>query len=185
MKKKIALLFVVCATMSVSAQVYVGGTAGLWRNNKDDLGLTVFSVAPEVGYNLDEKWAVGAEVGYGYVKAQSEKLNVLHLEKLNVLHFSPYARYTCYETGIVRLFLDGGLGIASVKVNGASDRENGFEIGVKPGVAIKLTDKFSLIAKVGFLGYRDDYAASEEYASQGFGFNLSGTDLKFGFQVNF
>ena len=182
MKKKIALLlFVVCATMSVSAQVYVGGTAGFWRNDKDDLGLTAFSVAPEVGYNLDEKWAIGAELGYGYVKAQSEKLNVLH--------FSPYARYTCYETGIVRLFLDGGLGIASVKVNGASDRENGFEIGVKPGVAIKLTDKFSLIAKVGFLGYRDDYGTGigtgEVYASQGFGFNLSGTDLKFGFQVNF
>jgi long-subunit fatty acid transport protein len=185
MKKKIVLLlFVVCATMSVSAQVYVGGTAGLWRNNKDDLGLTVFSVAPEVGYNLDEKWAIGAELGYGYAKVQSQKFNA------NVLHFSPYARYTCYEAGIVRLFLDGGLGIASVKVNGVSDRENGFEIGVKPGVAIKLTDKFSLIAKVGFLGYRDDYGTGigtgeEVYDSQGFGFNLSGTDLKFGFQVNF
>jgi hypothetical protein len=173
MRKIILLLFAVCATMSVSAQVYVGGTAGFWRN--DNNKETIFALAPEIGYNLNEKWAVGAELGYGYAKVQSGKLNNLFI--------SPYARYTYCETGIVRLFLDGCLGIASTKVDN-SDRKAGFEIGIKPGVAIKLTDKFSLITKVGFLGYRDDYATSPDDI-QGFGLALSGADLKFGFQINF
>ena len=42
---------------SVKAQVYVGGTVGLWHN--DDLDANFFKLEPEVGYNLSEKWAGG------------------------------------------------------------------------------------------------------------------------------
>lgn len=177
------LLFVVCAAMSVSAQVYVGGTAGFWRNDKDDADATSFVIAPELGYNLNEKWAIGAEFGYGYAKGTEDMIE----SKFNAFFINPYARYTYCETGIIRLFLDGGFGIASTKF-GDADRETGFEIGIKPGVAIKLNDKFSFITKVGFLGYRDDYSTGDGFystATQGFGFSLSGADLRIGFQVNF
>lgn len=113
----------------------------------------------------------------GYVHYKSEAAG-----KRNAFFIAPYARYTYCETGIVRLFLDGGFGIASSKI-GDADRETGFEIGIKPGVAIKLNDTFSLITKVGFLGYRDDYYVNEE--GNGFGLGLSGADVRFGFQVNF
>lgn len=178
MKKIILLLFVACATISVNAQVYVGGTAGFWRSDKDDSEVTAFTISPEIGYNLSEKWAIGAELGYEYAKVEGLKNDILFI--------NPYARYTYCETGIVRLFLDGGFGIASGKVNGG-DSETGFEIGIKPGVAIKLNDKFSLITKIGFLGYRDDYGTDGGYyeTTNGFGFNLSGTDLRLGFQFNF
>lgn len=177
MKKIVLLLlFVACAAISMNAQVYVGGTAGFWRNDKDDADETSFTIAPEIGYNLSEKWAIGAEFGYTYAKDPSVKENTAFI--------APYARYTYCETGIVRLFLDGGVGFASTKFD--DKRTNGYEIGIKPGVAIKLNDKFSLITKVGFLGYRDDYY-TPGFADEnsGFGFNLSGTDVRFGFQVNF
>ena len=176
MKKIVMLLFVVCAAMTVSAQVYMGGTAGFWRNDKDDADETKFAIVPEIGYNFSDKWAIGGELGYRYTKKPSFKNNTFFV--------APYARYTYCETGIVRLFLDGGFGIASTKIDGG-DRETGFEIGIKPGVAIKLNDTFSLITKVGFLGYRDDYDVNEEGKGNGFGLGLSGADIRFGFQVNF
>lgn len=43
--------------IAASAQVYVGGQVGLWRNTDDNH--SKFSIAPEVGYNLSDKWAVG------------------------------------------------------------------------------------------------------------------------------
>lgn len=73
-----------------------------------------------------------------------------------LLVLAPYVRYSYYENKVVRLFLDGGIGISSVKYGDNS--EGGFELGIKPGLAIKLNNHFSLVAKCGFLGYRDDYA---------------------------
>ena len=177
MKKIVLLLFVVCAAISVNAQVYVGGTAGFWRNNDDDSKVTAYSVLPEVGYELNDKWAVGAEFGYAHIKVGDNS-------KRNVFGIAPYARYTYCETGIVRLFLDGSLGVSSYKI-GDADRETGFEVGLRPGIALKLTDKFSLIAKVGFVGYRDDYGFANAGFDSGFGLGLSGDDLQFGFQVKF
>ena len=59
--KKIGLfLFVVLATLSVKAQVYMGGEISLWHN--DDAYATTFALSPDVGYNLSEKWAVGVVI---------------------------------------------------------------------------------------------------------------------------
>ena len=54
MKKIVFFLFATMLVASVKAQVYVGGTVGLWHN--DDLDATFFKLEPEVGYNLSEKW---------------------------------------------------------------------------------------------------------------------------------
>ncbi|NDV60752.1 outer membrane beta-barrel protein [Bacteroides sp. 519] len=174
MKKIILLLFVVCAAMTVNAQLYVGGSLGFW--NDDDADVTSYSIIPEVGYNLNQKWSIGAELGYTHLEASSE---------IDVFSIAPYARLSCYETGIVRLFLDGGFGFASYKLNDA-DSETGFEIGIKPGIAVKLNDKFSLVSKFGFLGYRDQYmTAAGKDAGNGFGLDFSPSSITFGLQVTF
>ena len=84
------------------------------------------------------------------------------------------------ENKVVRLFIDGGLGFSTQKVKGL-DSVNGFEIGFKPGIAIKLNDKFSVLAKCGFLGYRDDYMDTES----GYGFGFTSEDLSVGFHYEF
>ena len=48
-------------------------------------------------------------------------------------------------------------------------------------MSIKLNDKFSVLAKCGFLGYRDDYMN----AGSGYGFNFTSEDLSFGFHYEF
>jgi hypothetical protein len=64
MKKFILVLAAAVIAVSASAQVYVGGSASVGRNT--DANITNFSIYPEIGYNLNNQWAIAASVGYGY-----------------------------------------------------------------------------------------------------------------------
>lgn len=171
MKKILVLVFVIVAALSVNAQVYVGGSAGLWHN--DDLDHTSFNIAPEVGYNFNENMAVGAALGF-------VRDNQALLGKYKAFYLAPYFRYSFYENKVIRLFADAGIGLSTLKVK-HMDSESGFEIGLRPGLAIKLGENFSLVSKIGFVGYRDDYALG----GNGYGFNLSGEDITFGLYYTF
>lgn len=131
------------AAITASAQegIYLGGGISLWRNN--DVDKTSFSITPDVGYNLSEKWAVGVELAYAHKGYDGEDAI-----STNAFALAPYARYSFYENKIVRLFLDMGFGFSTYKEKHV-DSVNGFEIGVKPGLAVKLNDNFSFITKVG------------------------------------
>ena len=115
------------AIISADAQVYVGGSFNLTHDKNADV--TNFSIAPEVGYNLNENWAIAAEIGYTHFKSDENKANAFN--------FAPYARFSFFEKGIVRLFLDGGVGISTYKRE-SYDSVNGFEIGIKPGIALEI-----------------------------------------------
>lgn len=153
---------------------YLGGGISLWRNN--DVDKTSFSITPDVGYNLSEKWAVGVELAYAHKGYDGEDAI-----STNAFALAPYARYSFYENKIVRLFLDMGFGFSTYKEKHV-DSVNGFEIGVKPGLAVKLNDNFSFITKVGFAGYRDDYYRGEE---NGFGVGLDGENISIGIEYEF
>ena len=63
------MVVVMLATIAVKAQdIYVGGSLNVWRNSTGNT--TSFKVAPEIGYNFNETWALGAELNYSheYVK---------------------------------------------------------------------------------------------------------------------
>ena len=65
MKKGILLVVVMLATIAVKAQdIYVGGSLNVWRNSTGNT--TSFKVAPEIGYNFNETWALGAELDYSH-----------------------------------------------------------------------------------------------------------------------
>lgn len=170
MKKIVIILFVAMTALSMKAQVYVGGTVGLWHD--DDADATVFALSPEVGYNLSERWAIGGVLTFIHKNNNDIKKTGFAL--------APYARYSYYENKIVRLFVDGGFGFSTYKIK-EMDAVNGFEIGFKPGIAVKLNEHFSLVAKCGFLGYRDDYMSGDN----GYGFNFTSEDLSFGFHYEF
>ena len=156
MKKLIFTLVVAfMAIISADAQVYVGGSFNL-----------------EVGYNLNKTWAIAAEIGYTHFKKDEAKANAFS--------FAPYARFSFFEKGIVRLFLDGGVGISTYKEEGY-DNVNGFEVGIKPGIALEICKNLTFVTKYGFAGYRDDY----KYANSTSGISLSSEDLTFGFHYEF
>ncbi len=70
MKKGLLLVVVMLATIAVKAQdIYVGGSLNVWRNSTGNT--TSFKVAPEVGYNFNETWALGAELDYSQITSLS------------------------------------------------------------------------------------------------------------------
>ena len=177
MKKGLLLVVVMLATIAVKAQdIYVGGSLNVWRNSTGNT--TSFKVAPEVGYNFNERWALGAELAYGHEYAN--KVSV------NSFDFAPYIRFSYYKSGIVRLFLDGTASIGFDKVKDGDTSKRG-QVGLRPGIAVKLNDHFSFIAKYGFLGYRRNMDYDEDYApiKHSFGLNLTSEDLSIGFHYAF
>lgn len=179
MKKLFLSLIVAIVTVSASAQVYVGGEAGLWRNW--DENETQFTLAPEIGYELSDKWSIGTFIGYVHDYNDGVKVNGFLI--------NPYARYTFAKTGIVSFFLDGGFDFATrkAKYDGhSSDALNSWGIGIKPGIKVSVAKNLDFIAHAGFLGYRDhDDDLKLGTYDKGFGFSLHSSDLQFGFVYKF
>ena len=141
MKKGLLLIVVMVAAIAVKAQdIYVGGSFNVWRNSTGNT--TSFKVAPEIGYNFNETWALGAELDYSHDYNGSLSTNAFSV--------APYIR----KAG---------------------------QIGFRPGIAVKLNDHFSFIAKYGFLGYRRNVNTPGD----SFGLKLTSEDLSIGFHYAF
>lgn len=184
MKKLFAMAIVALASAfgAQAENLYVGGEVGFMHDG--DKNTNALSILPEIGYNLNSHWAVGTTIGWQYTHFCGRDLST------NLFRFNPYARYTFFRSSnnLVNLFVDGtvgvGLGWTSYK-DDDTDAACVWEIGLKPGIAINLTDKFSIVAHVGMLGYQGvNDAAKPAYHSKG-GLDLSGNNLSFGFYYNF
>lgn len=101
---------------------------------------------------------------------------------LNTFTIAPYARYFFLNSDVVRLFADGGFGFSTSKTKG-NDALNSWNIGIKPGIAIKLSDHFCLVAKYGFLGYSKK--ENHGYESENVGIDFDTDELNFGFHYIF
>lgn len=166
------------AAVSVNAQVYVGGGLGFTSTSYDGESTTAFKFIPEVGYTLDESWALGIAFGY----AEEGKDNT----KVKTVAVNPYARYTFAHFDKVNLFLDGGFEFANIDSKAAGYKTNLFGIGVKPGVAINLNDNLSFVSHFGFLGYqtsKPDYDNAK--STSVFGLEFDQSNLTFSLYYNF
>ena len=184
MKKIFAVALVAMMTMTANAQVYLGGGIGFQTTSQDGNSDTYFTIMPEIGYNLNENWAVGVVVGYGESKTTVKEDGVKISDKVKAFEITPYARYTFAKFDKVNIFVDGGVDYLHTDFAGA--KNNTFGVGLKPGIAVNLNDKLSFVAHAGFLGYqysKDDHEGAK--AANTFGFNLNGNSLSFGVYYNF
>lgn len=171
MKKFIITAMLAIASVTASAQMFVGGSVGFWHDGS--VNSNEFTILPEVGFNFSDHWTFGTQIGYTYRHENQTSTNLFRL--------SPYARYTFYRTdnNLLSLFVDGGVGI------GVGE---GFiwNVGLKPGVALNITKKFSVVAHLGLVGYNgaNDKAKRAGYKDEG-GFLFSGENLSLGFYYNF
>lgn len=180
MKKLFSLIAVAFVAMSVNAQVYVGGSLGInaWSSQKNagDRSETTFTILPEVGYNLNDEWAVGTVIGY-----VSDKWTGVNGISESAFTFNPYARYTYLKAGKVSLFVDGGVDFTT-----ASKADwNELAIGLKPGVAVSLSDNISFVSHLGFIGYDVLNPDGDDNNTSKFGLDLNGNNLTFGLYFNF
>lgn len=163
MKKLILSLILVCVMVtSVHAQkFYTGGSVGVWYQSS--WNAVAVTVLPEIGYHINEKWAIGGTLDVALVCP----VNYHSSFSYSVL-LSPYGRFTYLSFDNLSLFVDGGFTL------GINDQQFAGSIGFKPGLSVKLSDQFGLMAHLGFLGYH--YAAGQS----ALGFKASSENLSIG-----
>jgi hypothetical protein len=180
MKKFLMTIAAAIAAVSVNAQVYLGGSVAFeaWSSQKNvgDKSETVFKIMPEIGYNLNEEWAIGTVIGY-----ESDKFAGVNGMSETAFTFNPYARYTFAKLGKVNLFVDGGVDFTSASKADWSE----IAVGFKPGLAVNLTDNISFVSHIGFIGWDQFNPDGDDNNISEFGLNLSGANLTFGLYYNF
>ena len=142
MRKLIFTLIAISFAAFANAQIYAGGSLSLKTNS--DAESTSISIAPEVGYVLNDKFSVGAALGlytHSYKGYGSS----------NVLSIKPYVRYTLLQAGPVSLFTDAAFTYMKPK-----DYDGSWEIGLYPGIAAPISGKLSAVAHIGAIAYNSD-----------------------------
>ena len=182
MKKIVMMAVMAVAALSANAQVWIGGEVGFNTTTNTikvngastDKTTNNFILAPEVGYNLNEKWAVAMKLGFIHADDNSDVKglisNVLPFEigsiATNAFAINPYVRYTFVKAGNFSFFADGGIGYANIHVNGMSDyfkNINQLKVGINPGVTYAISPKVSLVAHLGDLSYQSTWSKAKNY----------------------
>lgn len=166
MRKLFLTFAVVFLAVAANAQVWMGGSFGFnsTKATKNADPIYSYSIAPEVGYTFADGWDVAVALGY----AGSYTKNVTTLPILGdvtttgtVSQYSvePYVRYTAFELGNVGFFLDCGGKYSYSKENvtvgstSTAETTNSYWVGIQPGVKFAASDKITVAARIGSLGY--------------------------------
>lgn len=109
---------------------------------------------------------------------------------LSSFRIAPYARYTFVKAGNFEFFLEGGIAYSYIKVKSTADVDgtpvnvddnlSAFEINIRPGIAFNCSDKFSLVAKIGSLGYQRAKVDDMDITLSRFGLDVDGNNIMFG-----
>ena len=198
MKKMILTALVAVASLSANAQVWVGGEVGFSSGkttidgNKQGTGAN-FNFLPEIGYTLNDKFDIALGIGFthfngngdAYLDFNSEDSydidRIPHVNK-NAFILNPYVRYKFIKSGDFTFFVDGGFAYKYVHISGIEDNGNAWELGFKPGISYGISDKVSLIAHVGKLGY--DFGKVGDMKTNEFSIGLA-NNISFGAYVSF
>ena len=182
MKKILMTMAAAFVAVTMSAQVYVGGSIGVGSvklGNAD--AETLFKIVPEVGYNINDAWAVG--VALGYQKGESDLMTDMLFDNgtQELFQICPYVRYTFINSKLINVFVDGGVDFVRYK-----DMGTALNFGFKPGVAVNLSDNLSFVTHVGFIGYKSFNPKADGIdTSNKVGVDLNGSNLLFGLYYNF
>lgn len=150
MKKVFLILALAFAGIfTANAQVWVGGGLGasIQKNH------TSLSLAPEVGYAINNQWQVALGAGYGFSQTKVDTLTY----NTNTLALQPYVRYVATTVGKFSLFFDlcGDFGLL--------DDTRDYAVTIQPGIAWMATDHWTAAFRFGKVGYDHNF-----YGTDGF-----------------
>ena len=181
-------LAVAFIAVAANAQVYVGGNVGIGSSKSGDAdAVTTYKVLPEIGYNINQNWAIGTTAGWG----KGNPVNI-EGETQNYFTVEPYVRYTFVRSKYINAFVDGGFGYTHTNhahgnpVKGTDVSVNAWSVGARPGISVNLSPKVSFVAHVGFAGWKSAKADVDgAKSSDAWGVDLDGNNVTFGVYYNF
>ena len=145
----IGMTFMVFSAKQAAAQWYVGGSLGYHSESSTDL----LHFSPEAGYSFNPHWTVGLSTSLQNLTYQVRVLdpndaNHYITEKRSNFYcfLNPYVRYTFLRMDRLSFFADAAASF---------DANHGFSVyylGLRPGMSYQLTDHFTAVAHLGFIG---------------------------------
>ncbi|MDH6310221.1 long-subunit fatty acid transport protein [Dysgonomonas sp. PFB1-18] len=177
----LAIMFgvVTMANAQNPGQIWVGGAVGIKSSKVKGMDAnTSYRILPEIGYILTDNVAIAVSLGYehneGTVSYEDVEGNTLFgTGKTDGFKVNPFVRYSFLKGDIGSMFIDGGVGYMYSKTKGSDTKNHDLEIGFRPGVAVKVSDRLSLSAKYGFLGYEYSKEGNAKRNTFGFDFDFS------------
>ena len=159
MKKLVLVLVLAFAGIfTANAQVWIGGGLGasVQKNH------TGFSIAPEVGYVINNHWQVALGAGYSFNQDKVEVLGDVITNTTNALALQPYVRYVGGTIGKkFSLFVDlcGDFGLL--------DDARDYAVTLQPGIAWQATEKFTAAFRFCKVGYDHNFYGTDGFLLDG------------------
>lgn len=171
-----------------------------------------FKILPDVGYQFSEDMSFGIQVGYSHGFASFGSLTASDIKgmissfgglvsdindedlKLNSFTIAPYIRYNVLKFDRIKCFVEGYIGYDSVtsdvtpSTSGTKNSDtkiSAFEIGVRPGIALSLSNNIDMTCKLGALGFISGKESESDMKITRFGFNADTYNLMWGLNYKF
>jgi hypothetical protein len=180
MKKILMIAVMAVAALNANAQAWVGGEIGFTSSHTNGVGTEkLFTVKPEVGYSLNEKFDVAIALGYSYASEKTHKNLGREKFSVNSFEINPYVRYKFIKVGGFFAFVDGGIGYATTHFKGVSNNVNTIGVNITPGIAYAISPKVTLVSHLGEgLYYNHEWQKSGEYEGMGYGYHANNVGFR-------
>ncbi|MBO7610866.1 MAG: outer membrane beta-barrel protein [Elusimicrobia bacterium] len=212
-KNLLALLFavaLVAPAFAAEKNMWIGGSFGYSSVSSkahpdcSNDAASEFTIAPELGYVLDEKWDIGLNLSY------TKQKNTAHttdgIDKLipgsnggsdsDTIGISPFARYNLAKVAGIDVLLKGSLfyNTSTIKLWGEDVKVNSCGITIAPVISYTINETWSISATLNFLelGYAHfsssdlKNSAGDDYACDIFGLNVNDASIiSIGFSYHF
>lgn len=180
----VSVLAVIAFSMTSNAQLWFGGsisarhTGGVEKKAVDPMDPTkttdlkdpktnFFSIAPKIGFGLNEKLSVG--IAPSFSTSTTAKVDKDNLFKTNTFGVTPFVRYTFVEFGSFGILAEADLPIDfstnKMIVNGTETKGNpssSFGINVTPWITYSVSDNFSLECGLNFFGFSASHDVTKD-----------------------
>ncbi len=158
--KKLFLTLVIAfaGIFTANAQVWIGGGLGASIQKNQ----TSFSIAPEVGYVINNKWQAALGANYGFNQTKVDVLGETITNSTNTLALQPYVRYVGGTIGKkFSLFVDlcGDFGLL--------DDARDYAVTLQPGIAWQATEKFTAAFRFCKVGYDHNFYGTDGFLLDG------------------
>ena len=168
--------------------VFITGAVGFGTSSTGDFKANGFTLSPSVGSFVNENIALGARLGFN----SSTEDDTVTEDKSTVFSAGVFGRYYFTPSAQFSVFAELGAEINNTKFESKTGsvtsevKSNGFGLAFAPGVNYFISDKFSIEATWGVLGYstdKPDFDGAE--STDNFSFGLNMTSLNFGLNYKF
>ena len=197
MKKILFTLALAAFALTANAQIVIGGELGFHHDGAHDDNYTMINsnasttltIMPKIGYQLNDKMQVGANLGWSYTYtrnyAGADNTYTSHPE--STFEFTPYLRYNLTKWKNFTVFCEALLGISIHPessnysyLNGSAvagfpakrgDNWTRFGLNVIPGLNSAITEKISMDVYVNLLGIHAWTKSGNNTSEHDLGFN--------------